>query len=319
MYKNSIGLSYKVAVVIPSFKVSNQIARVIETLPPEIDHIIVVDDACPEQSGQVAKEIGNSRVEVIMHPENRGVGGATKSGYRLALQKGANIVVKIDGDGQMDPNQIRNLILPLLTNKADYSKGNRFYSLKTVKSMPKVRLFGNVALSFLSKISTGFYQIFDPNNGFTAISAEALSLVELSEVNERYFFESDMLYQVNAVGMRAVDVPMVAIYGDEISNLNIRHSISYFLIRHFRNTLKRIVLTYFVRDFSIATLQLVFGLVIGTWGTILGLQTWLRSMHSGIPSQPGTIVLVAILCITGLQLLLSFINYDIALSRRDKS
>lgn len=319
MYRNSVGLSYRVAVVIPSFKVSTQITRVIETLPAEIDDIIVVDDACPENSGLVAKEIGNPRVEVITHLKNKGVGGAMKSGYALALQKGAHIVVKIDGDGQMDPDQIQNLLLPLLTNQADYAKGNRFYSLKTVKSMPKIRLFGNVALSFLSKISTGFYQIFDPNNGFTAITAEALNLLELSDVNDKYFFESDMLYQVNSVGMRAVDVPMAAIYGDEISNLSIRHSISYFFIRHMRNTFKRIMLTYFVRDFSIATLQLVFGLVIGIWGTILGLQNWLRSIHSGVPSQPGTIVLVAILCITGLQLLLSFINYDIALSRRDKS
>ena len=159
MYRNSVGLSYRVAVVIPSYRVSTQISRVIETLPTEIDDIIVVDDACPENSGLVAKEIGNAKVEVITHLENKGVGGAMKSGYTLALQKGAHIVVKIDGDGQMDPDQIQNLLLPLLTNKADYAKGNRLYSLKTVKSMPKVRLFGNVALSFLSKISTGFYQI----------------------------------------------------------------------------------------------------------------------------------------------------------------
>jgi len=319
MYKNSIGDSLRVAVVIPSYKVSRHIARVIETLPEEIDDIIVIDDACPENSGDVAQKLNNPKVEVFRHTENKGVGGAMKTGYEAALKKGAHLVVKLDGDGQMDPNQIHNLLIPLLTNKADYTKGNRLYSLKTVRSMPKVRLFGNVVLSFLSKISTGFYQIFDPNNGFTAISADALNLLEFSEINERYFFESDMLYQINSVGLQAVDVPMTAIYADEVSNLRVGHSIFYFLARHTKNAFKRIFLTYFVRDFSVATLQLILGLAIGTWGIILGITSWLHSMNSGTPSQPGTIVLVAILCITGLQLLLSFINYDISLSRRDKS
>jgi glycosyltransferase involved in cell wall biosynthesis len=299
--------------------VSRHITQVIETLPEEIDDIIVVDDACPERSGDVAQALQRSKVKVFWHTENKGVGGAMKTGYEAALKKGAHLVVKIDGDGQMDPNQIHNLLNPLLTSNADYTKGNRFYSLKTVKSMPRVRLFGNVVLSFLSKISTGFYQIFDPNNGFTAISADALNLIEYSEIDERYFFESDMLYQINSVGLQAVDVPMTAIYGEEISNLSVGHSIAYFLARHMKNAFRRITLTYFVRDFSIATVQLILGLTIGTWGVILGLISWMHSMRSGVPSQPGTIVLVAILCITGLQLLLSFINYDISLSRRNKS
>lgn len=319
MYKNSIGESLRVAVVIPSFRVSKHIVEVIQTLPTEIDDIIVVDDACPEKSGEVAQDLHHEKVEVIWHPKNKGVGGATKTGYEVALRKGANLVVKVDGDGQMDPYQIHNLLIPLLTSKADYTKGNRFYSLKTVKSMPRVRLFGNVVLSFLSKISTGCYHIFDPNNGFTAISSDALKLLEFSEIDERYFFESDMLYQINSVGLQAVDVPMAAIYGEEVSNLKIGHSILYFLVRHGKNAFKRITLTYFVRDFSIATVQLLLGLAIGTWGVILGITSWLHSMRTEIPSQPGTIVLVAILCITGLQLLLSFINYDITLSRRNKS
>ena len=319
MYKNSIGDSLRIAVVIPSYKVSKQIIQVIDTLPDEIDDIIVVDDACPESSGDAVRKLQSSKVEVFWHTENKGVGGAMKTGYEAALRKGAHVVIKLDGDGQMDPNQIHNLLIPLLTSKADYSKGNRFYSIKTVKSMPRVRLFGNVVLSFLSKVSTGFYHIFDPNNGFTAISADALNLLEFSEIDDRYFFESDMLYQINSVGLQAVDVPMTAIYGEEISNLRVGHSVLYFLGRHTKNAFKRITLTYFVRDFSIATLQLLLGLTIGTWGTILGITSWVHSMRSGVPSQPGTIVLVAILCITGLQLLLSFINYDISLSRRNKS
>jgi hypothetical protein len=119
--------------------------------------------------------------------------------------------------------------------------------------------------------------------------------------------------------MMAVDIPMPAIYGEEVSNLSVGHSVIYFLIKHLKNALKRIVLTYFIRDFSIATVQLILGTVIGFWGIFAGTSTWLQSKSSGVPSQPGTIVLVAILCITGLQLLLSFINYDISLARRRKS
>lgn len=319
MYKNNVGKLLNVAVVIPAYKVSRHIEDVISTLPDEIDQVIIVDDACPENSGSIAALVEDKKVRVLTHEINLGVGGAMKTGYRAALLNGADIVVKVDGDGQMDPAQIENLLSPLLMNAADYSKGNRFYSLRTVRSMPKVRLIGNVVLSFMSKISTGFYQVFDPNNGFTAISAESLRLIELDDVDNRYFFESDMLYQINSVGMMAIDIPMPAIYGEEISNLRVGHSVPYFLVRHFKNACRRIILTYFVRDFTVATVQLLLGLIIGFWGIFAGVTTWFHSRSSGIPSQPGTIVLVAILCITGLQLILSFINYDISLGRRGKT
>lgn len=319
MYRDNVGQELRTAAVIPCFKVARQIKEVITTLPPQIDLIIVVDDFCPEGSGNVALEVNDDRVVVVRHAKNLGVGGAMKSGYLKALEMKAHLVLKIDGDGQMDPSQINNLLMPILTNSADYSKGNRFYSLQTVNNMPKIRLIGNVILSFLSKISTGFYHIFDPNNGFTSITSETLELIELNSVDDRYFFESDMLYQVNAIGKRAQDVPMKAIYGDEISNLHVGHSIFYFLYRHIKNFFKRIALTYFIRDFNLASIQLMIGLIVGVWGTFIGLSTWITSKNSGVPSQPGTIVLVAILCITSLQLLLSFVNYDISLSKRNKS
>jgi dolichol-phosphate mannosyltransferase len=320
MYKSVSGESKKVAVVIPAYKVSQQIVGVVESVPSEIDLIIIVDDACPENSGQIIESnFSLKRVIVARHPSNRGVGGAMKTGYRVALENGAEVIVKVDGDGQMNPLLIPNLIKPLLLNSADYSKGNRFYSFKLVQKMPRVRLIGNIVLSFMSKLSTGYYQIFDPNNGFTAISRDALELLDLDSVDERYFFESDMLFQLNCARRDVVDVPMPAIYGTEVSNLKVGHSIFYFLVRHIRNYFKRIVLNYFVRDFSLATIQLLLGTILGFWGAFLGLSSWLHSMSSGLPSQPGTVVLVAILCISSLQLILSFINFDMSLSRRDKS
>jgi len=319
MYANSSGIDTRVAVVIPAYKVSRQIVKVVKELPAEIDFIIVVDDECPEKSAEALKN-GNCKrqVKVIRHQKNLGVGGAMKTGYRAAMELGAQIVVKVDGDDQMDSSLIPNLLKPLLLGHADYSKGNRFYSLHLVRSMPKLRLFGNVVLSFMSKLSTGNYHIFDPNNGFTAVNSEALALIDFDGVDNRYFFESDMLYQISATGLRAVDVPTPAIYKDEVSNLKVGHSIFYFLNRHIRNTIKRITLMYFIRDFSVATLQLVMGVILGIWGSSLGVSTWLYNMNHGNASEPGTIILVAILCITSLQLLLSFINYDISLNRRDK-
>lgn len=320
MYPTPAGLRVKAAAVIPAYKVSRHIVDVVRSIPDEIDFIIVVDDACPEKSGEILKVSKISKkVTIIYHPVNLGVGGAMKSGYLAALELGAQVIVKIDGDGQMDSSQISNLIKPILQGESDYAKGNRFYSLNLVREMPKIRLIGNVVLSFMSKLSTGFYHIFDPNNGFTAVSSEALALIEFSSVDDRYFFESDMLYQLNVTGMRALDVPMPAIYRDEVSNLRIGHSIFYFFPRHIRNTCKRITLNYFVRDFNVATLQLISGVALGIWGFIAGMGTWLHSRNTGIPSQPGTIVLVAILSIASLQLLLSFINYDISINRRGKS
>lgn len=320
MYKNYVGEAKKIAVIIPAYKVSRQIVNLIKTIPSEVDLIVVVDDSCPENSGQlVESQLDTERLVVVKHITNRGVGGAMKTGYKIALKEDMDIVVKLDGDGQMNPISIPQLIEPLLSRSADYTKGNRFYSFKLLKDMPKIRLIGNVILSFMSKLSTGYYQVFDPNNGFTAISREALEMLEIESVDERYFFESDMLFQLNCARKSVIDVPMHAIYGTELSNLRVSHSIFYFLIRHLRNFSKRIILNYFVRDFNIASIQLVVGTGLGLWGSYLGFSTWQSSRTSGIPSQPGTVVLVAILCISSLQLILSFLNFDMNLSRRDKS
>ena len=224
MYINSLGEYSTVAVVIPAYKVSDHILKVVNSIPSDIDHVIVVDDACPENSSELLRKQDLARdITIIRHDANLGVGGAMKTGYRRAIELGADIVIKIDGDGQMDPHLIPNLIKPILNGQSEYAKGNRFYSLELIRNMPKIRLFGNVVLSFMSKLSTGFYHIFDPNNGFTAVSSEALLLMDFSTIDDRYFFESDMLYQINSIGMRVLDVPTPAIYGEEVSNLNVGH------------------------------------------------------------------------------------------------
>ncbi len=189
----------KIGVVIPAYKVAKQICVVIQSLPSIVEHIIVVDDKCPYFSGKEAQKLSDRRIEVLYHKQNTGVGGAVVTGYKKAMELGCDIVIKIDGDGQMNPSYIDKLILPLLKDEADYSKGNRFMNSNVLKNMPKIRLFGNSALSFLMKITSGYWNVMDPTNGYTAIRREVLEEIELNKISKRYFFESDMLIHLNII------------------------------------------------------------------------------------------------------------------------
>lgn len=211
-----------VAVEIPSYKVKAHILDVIKGIDDSVSIIFVVDDACPEHSGAFVKaNCKDPRLHVLTHSVNKGVGGAVMTGYRAALAAGATVVVKLDGDGQMDPALIPELISPLVYGEADYVKGNRFQTLYAIRQMPTLRLIGNAGLSFMSKMSSGYWSIFDPTNGFTAIHRVALSRVDLTHVAERYFFESDLLVKLGDIGAVVVDFPMASKYGDEVSNLTI--------------------------------------------------------------------------------------------------
>lgn len=303
--------SPKIGVVIPAFKVSKHILGLLEDIGPEVGAIYVVDDGCPEKSGElVAKYCSDRRVQVIYHLENQGVGGAVMTGYRSALKDGAAIIVKLDGDGQMKLTDLATLIAPIIDGQADYSKGNRFYNIEQIHSMPKIRILGNLVLSFFSKFSSGYWNIFDPNNGFTAISAPILRTLPLEKIDNRFFFESDMLFRLYLSRAKVVDIPLDAIYADEISNLKISRSIIEFFGKHLRNTVKRIFYVYYLRDFSLASLELPLGIGIGTFGTILGLRSWIHSISSGIATNTGTQILVAISCLASLQLILSFADFD---------
>jgi dolichol-phosphate mannosyltransferase len=307
----------KIVVVIPCYKVSKQILKVISNIPKEVSNIILVDDQCPEKTGEfVAKNINDPRITVLTNSENLGVGGATKTGYLQAIKYQADIIVKLDGDGQMNPKDIIRLTKAITEEKYNYAKGNRFFTIKNVQQMPIVRKFGNLVLSFMSKLSTGYYEIFDPNNGFTAIDSDYLTQLPLDEIDDRYFFESDMLYQLNLLGAKVLDIPLPAIYKDEHSSLNIWQSIIIFPKKHLINFVKRIIYTYYLRDFNIASVQLLVGTIFFWWGSVLGLTTWLHNMKNGVSSATGTIMLVGILIITGVQLLLSFLNFDMRAQRK---
>lgn len=301
-----------VAVVIPCYRESTRVLGVIAGVGDEVRHIIVVDDACPERTGKTVRaNCDDSRVEVLTHKTNTGVGGATLSGYARALNLGADIIVKVDGDGQMDPALIPRLIAPITEGKADYVKGNRFLHPDGPKQMPAVRVIGNLGLSFLSKVSTGYWDIFDPTNGFTAIHAKVAARLPTEKISKGYFFETDMLFRLNIMRAVVADLPMAARYADEQSGIRIGRAIFEFAGKNFVNAIKRIFVSYFVRDFSVVSLQLVAGKVLFLFGIVFGAIKWRESVTSGIPATAGTVILAALPVLVGVQMGISFLNYDI--------
>lgn len=310
MYKNINNT--KIAVVIPSYRVTNHILGVISKIDKTVWRIYVVDDCCPDNSGEfVKKHCKDKRVRVLKNTRNLGVGGAVMRGYEEAIKDGTDVIVKIDGDGQMNPELLHRFVRPIIEGRADYSKGNRFYDLKSIKTMPTIRIFGNAVLSFMSKLSTGYWNIFDPTNGYTAIHANVAKRLPFEKISKRYFFETDMLFRLNTLRAKVVDIPMDAVYGEEQSNLKIRKIIFEFLFKHFRNFVKRIFYNYFLRDVSIASFELAFGVILLVFGFSFGLYHWLHSINFGIATPTGTIMVSVLPIVVGIQLLLNFISFDI--------
>lgn len=298
--------------VIPCYKVTRHIMTVISSIPDTVERIYAVDDACPDHSGQyILDNNTDARVKVLFNEKNKGVGGAVMTGYRAAIDENMHIVVKVDGDGQMNPALIPEFIEPILSGEADYTKGNRFYNLEEIHQMPKIRLFGNAALSLLNKLSSGYWDVFDPTNGYTAIHVDVLKKLPFAKISERYFFESDMLFRLNTVRAKVVDVPMDAHYGDEESQLNIKEIIGDFAKKNIKNTGKRIFYNYFLRDMSIASIELVIGFMLLVFGIFYGSYHWLQSAQQGVATPAGTVMFAMLPIVIGVQLLLSFLAYDI--------
>ncbi len=304
-------ISSSVAVVIPCYRVRKSILPLLSRIPASVSAIYVVDDCCPENSGQYVKDnIADPRVTVLFNAQNMGVGGAVMAGYRAAIDDGMDVLVKMDGDGQMDPELLPAFVTPILQGEADYTKGNRFFDTETMHSMPAMRMIGNIGLSFLTKMSSGYWNLFDPTNGYTAIHANVAAVLPLGKISQRYFFESDILFRLNTIRAVVMDIPMYAKYEDEESNLAIRQQLSVFLAGNIRNTLKRIYYNYFIRNFNFASIELVSGLLMVAFGITFGSDAWLRSYRDASFASAGTVMLAAMPIIIGFQLLLGFFNFD---------
>ncbi|MEO5565555.1 MAG: glycosyltransferase family 2 protein [Luteimonas sp.] len=302
-----------VAVVIPCYKVAAHVLDVLAGIGPEVARIYCIDDACPQSSGDlVERDCRDPRVVVLRHGQNQGVGGAVMTGYRRAIADGARIIVKVDGDGQMDPSLLPRFVAPILAGRADYTKGNRFWDLAQLNKMPLVRRIGNLGLSFFSKASSGYWDVFDPTNGYTAIHANVASHLPLSSISKRYFFETDILFRLNTLRAVVVDVPMDARYDTEVSNLKISRVAGEFLWKHVRNTCKRVIYNYFLRDVSIASLELLAAIALLGFGGVFGGYHWWHAASSGESAPVGTIMVATVAVVSGLQFLLAFLGYDIA-------
>lgn len=302
-----------IAVAIPSYKVTGHVLEVIAAIPPSVQRIYAVDDACPDASGDhIERYCTDPRVRVLRHTSNQGVGGALITAYRAALKDGMDIVVKIDGDGQMDPRLLPLFVRPILAGRADYTKGNRFYRPESVRTMPPMRLIGNALLSFLTKLSCGYWQLMDPTNGYTAIHTTVLRELPLDKLERRYFFETDMLFRLNTLRAVVRDIPMDAVYADEESNLNIKKVLPEFVGKHLSRLFRRYVYSYLVRDFNIGTIYSLAGSFLLITGGIFGVLHWIGSNTSSHPASSGTVMLAAMPVLIGIQLLIAFVQYDVS-------
>lgn len=306
----------KVAVVIPAYNVAPYLERVIKGIPEFVDEIIVVEDAATDDTTETLNRIEDPRLTVVHHTMNHGVGGAMVTGYRHALERGAAVVVKMDGDGQMDPWYLPALLDPILMHGYAYVKGNRFLDGDQLGRMPKSRLVGNFVLTFLTKLASGYWNIFDPQNGFVAIDANVLRRLPLERLARRYFFENDMLIHLNILQARVKDVAIPARYGDERSSMRLGHVCATFPLYLLRRFWYRIYQKYILRDFSPIAVFWITGTLLLSWGTGFGAFTWIRSSWTGHVASTGTVMLSALPLILGFQLALQAIAIEIQESSR---
>ena len=303
----------RIAVAIPCYKVTQHVLGVIAAIGPEVHAIYAVDDACPDHSGNfIQTHNQDPRVKVLFNPENRGVGGAIITAYKAAIADGMDIVVKIDGDGQMNPALLHHFVRPLLRGEADYTKGNRFFRPESVQGMPPVRLFGNAVLSFMTKLSCGYWNIMDPTNGYTAARTCVLAELPLDKLEQRYFFETDMLFRLNTVRAVVKDVPMDAVYADEESHLKIGKVLPEFLRKHASRLWRRYVYSYLVRDFNVGSVYSLVGIALLAFGLLFGLYGWINGVQHAAPATSGTVMLAALPVIIGIQCWIAFLHHDVS-------
>jgi glycosyltransferase involved in cell wall biosynthesis len=298
-----------IAVVIPAYRAAESIRAVLAGVPSFVRHVVVVNDGSPDDTARAVRECADLRVDLVEHDRNQGVGAAVLTGYRGACGLGAEIIVKMDADGQMDPAYIVSLIAPIILGDADYVKGNRFLHERELRSMPGRRRFGNAGLSFLTKLASGYWNIFDPTNGFTAIHSSLVPLLGTRPIAKRFFFETSMLLNLSLLRATVRDVYIPARYPGHASFLSESHAAMEFPWQLVKGLLRRVKIQYFVRDFTAVSLYLVFGFLLTTFGAIWGVWHWALSGHTDTVAS--TVMIAVLQIIVGVQLLLQALTLDI--------
>ena len=306
----------KVAVVVPAFREANHIARVIESMPAAVDLVFVVDDSSPDDTYAVAVAASDERTHVTRHEVNLGVGGAIVTGHRLALEHGADVSVVMAGDGQMDPDYLPALLDPIADDGYGFAKANRLYSSQSFAGMPAYRVFGNIVLTFMTKVSSGYWDMMDPQNGYTAISRSALERLPLDRLAERYDFENDVLIWLNILNVRVIDVPIPAVYGNEVSSIRLHKVVPRLLATLFRGFWRRFWFKYVLWSFSPIALLAFVGLPLLILGVVTGVWAVAYSAGGSGPISTGTWLLAVAPSLVGIQLLLQAFVLDIQSSPR---
>ncbi len=298
-----------VAVVIPAYDEEALVGSTVAGIPDFVDRIFVVDDGSRDATAERARG-ADPRVEVVRHETNRGVGAATVSGYRHAIAERIDVTCVMNADGQMDPGDLETLARAVAAGECDYAKANRLFTAEAWNMIPRTRYLGNAVLSFLTKIASGYWHIADSQSGYTAASLETLELLDLDRTYRRYGFPNDMLVHLNVWNRRVRDYPSRPIYGvGERSHMRLRKvipTISWLLVKGFFWRMRE---KYVIRDFHPLILFYALGLAFLSGGFALGaLYTILRFLGNPIPAA--TAVLIALLVISGLQLLLFAMWFD---------
>jgi len=301
-----------IAVVIPCFNVAGHLPDVLRTMPDFVDHMIVVDDGSHDEPAAVVPDsICRSRISVVHHECNRGLARAMETGFRRALELGADVIVKMDGDGQMDPEALPRLLGPIVSGAADLSKGNRFLQADHLRGMPLVRLLGNIFLSFFTKVTSGYWNVFDPTNGYLAIRRQLLEDIDLSRLGPGYFLEISLLCEAYLSGAVVRDTAVEARYNGQPSSLSVGWAALAFPMLMARACARRVALQHFLRDFTPVALFLLTGLLLVGGGLSYGLAVWLHNSRVPQPTPPGTIALASLAVLAGSQLLIQALVLDI--------
>jgi glycosyltransferase involved in cell wall biosynthesis len=299
-----------VAVVVPAFREEELITTTLGGLPGFVDRVYVVDDASTDATAERAQAFGDSRVEVIRHERNIGVGAAIVTGYQRALADGVDVVCVMAADNQMDPAELESLVRPVARGEVDYAKANRLFTGEAWRVIPRHRYIGNAVLSLLTKIASGYWHVADSQAGYTAVSHNMLAQLDLDRIYHGYGFPNDMLVHLNVWNARVRDVPSRPVYGvGERSGIKIRRvvpRISWLLLKGF---LWRLREKYVIRDFHPLVFFYALGIVMTITGLALGIvETALRI--SGNAVSVGTVVLVALLLVSGSQFMLFAMWFD---------
>ncbi len=299
-----------VAAVVPAYREEKHVGRVIDTMPDFVDHIVVVDDCSPDDTAGTALAAGDPRVVLVRHPVNKGVGGSIITGHREAMARGADVMVVMAGDAQMDPEYLPALLDPIVDDGYGFTKANRFYSATSFEGMPKVRVFGNIVLTFMTKAASGYCNLVDPQNGYTAATRESLSRIPLERVAERYDFENDLLVWLNIADVRAKDVPIPAVYGDETSTMNLGTVIPRLSVTLFKGFWRRMWRKYVLWSFSPVALLLFSGLFLLGLSAIPGAYAVWSALHGTSPTS-GTVLLAVTPFLCGFWMMVQALVLDI--------